>query len=277
MSNDTLVVCWRHVGSIFLPHLRRIFRAVLHRIRFFFITLHREVYSILIENNQLLIEECIKQHEDMNRLYSKSVNTMRMFTFYKNGNSYYGYYSKNKKNGYGKYKYITNGEVYEGYFVNDKKQGIGRYFYSNGDIYTGYLFDDLRNGFGIIKFNNGDWYQGMFVKDIRHGIGIYYEKKGDEYYLGEWVEDKKEGVATIYNQNWYYNGSVKNGIKDGYCTFIFEDNIYTGPFKDNMWEGYGTLIMSKESQIYTGLFIKGKMPPSVTKKSISDDFEELKL
>ena len=196
---------------------------------------------------------------------------------YKNGNSYYGYYSKNKKNGYGKYKYITNGEVYEGYFVNDKKQGIGRYFYSNGDIYTGYLFDDLRNGFGIIKFNNGDWYQGMFVKDIRHGIGIYYEKKGDEYYLGEWVEDKKEGVATIYNQNWYYNGSVKNGIKDGYCTFIFEDNIYTGPFKDNMWEGYGTLIMSKESQIYTGLFIKGKMPPSVTKKSISDDFEELKL
>ena len=198
---------------------------------------------------------------------------------YKNGNSYYGYYSQNKKNGYGKFKYLTNGEVYEGYFVNDKKQGIGRYFYSNGDIYTGYLFDDLRNGFGIIKFNNGDWYQGMFVKDIRHGIGIYYEKKGDEYYLGEWVEDKKEGVATIYNQNWYYNGSVKNGIRDGYCTFIFEDNIYTGPFKDNMWEGYGTLIMSKEGKVYTGLFVKGKMPPSLiqkTNKSIADDFEVIK-
>ena len=197
---------------------------------------------------------------------------------YKNGNSYYGYYNKNKKHGYGKFKYLTNGEVYEGYFVNDKKQGIGRYFYSNGDIYTGYLFDDLRNGFGIIKFNNGDWYQGMFVKDIRHGIGIYYEKKGDEYYLGDWVEDKKEGVATIYNQNWYYNGSVRNGIKEGYCTFIFEDNIYTGPFKDNMWEGYGTLIMSKEGKLYTGLFVKGKMPSFLmpkTNKSFIDEFEQI--
>ena len=60
--------------------------------------------------------------------------------------------------------------------------------------------------------------------------------------MGEWVEDKKEGVATIYNQNWYYQGPVKNGIKEGYCTFIFDDNIYTGPFKDNMWEGYGCLL-----------------------------------
>ncbi len=49
----------------------------------------KELYDKLVENNQLLIEECIKQHEDMNRLYSKSVNTMRMFTFYKNGKSYF--------------------------------------------------------------------------------------------------------------------------------------------------------------------------------------------
>ena len=219
---------------------------------------------------------------------------------YKNGNSYFGYYNEfNQKHGYGKFKYLTIGEVYEGYFANDKRQGIGRYFYSNGDIYTGYLYDDLRNGFGIIKFNNGDWYEGMFVKDIRHGIGIYYEKKGDEYYLGEWVEDKKEGVATIYNQNWYYNGEVKNGVREGLCTFIYGDNIYTGAFKDNMWEGIGTLIIAEEGKLIEGLFKKGQHPKKKEekenkgkdnknknndkdkdkekdkRKSIFDDYEEL--
>lgn len=47
------------------------------------------LYEQLMENNQLLIEECIKQHSSMNILYDKSVNTMRMFTFYKDGKSYF--------------------------------------------------------------------------------------------------------------------------------------------------------------------------------------------
>ena len=192
---------------------------------------------------------------------------------YKNGNYYYGNFKDNKKHGYGKLKYLKLGEVYEGYFVNDVKQGIGKYFYSNGDIYNGYLLDDLRSGFGIVKYNNGDWYEGMFLKDTRHGVGIYYEKKGEEYYLGEWVEDKKEGVATIYNQNWDYKGSVRNGIKDGYCTFIFDENIYTGPFRNNMWEGYGTLIISKERDVYKGIFKRGEMPNQ--KPSLIDEFEQL--
>lgn len=49
----------------------------------------KELYHKLLSNNQLLIEEFIKQHEDMNVLYDKSVNTMRMFTFYKNRKSYF--------------------------------------------------------------------------------------------------------------------------------------------------------------------------------------------
>ena len=49
----------------------------------------KELYEKLIENNQLLIEECIDQHDEMNRLYDKSVNTMRMFTFYKDGESFF--------------------------------------------------------------------------------------------------------------------------------------------------------------------------------------------
>ena len=114
-------------------------------------------------------------------------------------------------------------------------------------------------------------YKGNFVNGRRNGIGKYHWDN-DVYYIGEWIEDKKEGVATIYNQNCLYRGSVKNGIKDGYATFIFEDNIYTGPFKDNMWEGYGTLIMSKESDIFEGYLKRGEMPK---KKSLAEQFEQI--
>lgn len=49
----------------------------------------KELYSTLIKNEQLLAEECIKQHKDMNVLYDKSVNTLRMFTFIKDGQAYF--------------------------------------------------------------------------------------------------------------------------------------------------------------------------------------------
>ena len=49
----------------------------------------KSLYSKLVENKQLLVEECIKQHPEMSRLYEKSVNTLRMFTFFKDGQSYF--------------------------------------------------------------------------------------------------------------------------------------------------------------------------------------------
>ena len=48
-----------------------------------------ELYQKLINNNQTLVEEVIKQHKQMNKLYDKSVNTLRMFTFVKDGKAYF--------------------------------------------------------------------------------------------------------------------------------------------------------------------------------------------
>lgn len=47
------------------------------------------VYGSLLFKKQLLVEQCIKQHPDMNKLYNKSVNTLRMFTFYKERQAYF--------------------------------------------------------------------------------------------------------------------------------------------------------------------------------------------
>ena len=48
-----------------------------------------KLYQKLINNNQTLVEEVIKQHKQMNKLYDKSVNTLRMFTFVKDGKAYF--------------------------------------------------------------------------------------------------------------------------------------------------------------------------------------------
>ena len=81
----------------------------------------KKLYYKLIENKQLLVEDCIKQHKDMNSLYENSVNTLRLFTFYKNGQSYFlqailkignGSIIDNFSNG-GMYTYVDeNGTVF---------------------------------------------------------------------------------------------------------------------------------------------------------------------
>ncbi len=49
----------------------------------------KELYQRLIDNKQILVEEVITQHKQMNKLYDKSVNTLRMFTFVKDGKAYF--------------------------------------------------------------------------------------------------------------------------------------------------------------------------------------------
>lgn len=82
----------------------------------------RELYDNLIQNGQLLIEECINQHKDMNILYDKSVNTMRMFTFYKNGKSYFLQAVLK----------IGNGSVVD----NFSSGGMYTYVSDSGDVYV---------------------------------------------------------------------------------------------------------------------------------------------
>lgn len=48
-----------------------------------------EVYNQIKSKKQYLVEEFVKQHKDLNELYAKSVNTMRMFTFCKDGEGHF--------------------------------------------------------------------------------------------------------------------------------------------------------------------------------------------
>ena len=50
---------------------------------------YKDLYDKLILNNQTLVEEVIIQDNIMNKIYDKSVNTLRMFTFVKDGKAYF--------------------------------------------------------------------------------------------------------------------------------------------------------------------------------------------
>lgn len=45
----------------------------------------KDAYNKALKNKQLLAEELVIQHDDLNKLYSETVNTLRVFTFYNNG------------------------------------------------------------------------------------------------------------------------------------------------------------------------------------------------
>ncbi len=47
------------------------------------------IYNTIKSKKQFLVEAFVKQHMDMNTLYANSVNTMRMFTFYKDGKGHF--------------------------------------------------------------------------------------------------------------------------------------------------------------------------------------------
>lgn len=48
------------------------------------------------------------------------------------------------------------------------------------------------NGEGICSYPDGTKYKDGY----RSGYGFYYS--GGNYYMGEWKNDKKEGVGTYY-------------------------------------------------------------------------------
>lgn len=50
---------------------------------------NKKTYEDLVKNKQNIVEQCIKQHKELNELYESSVNSLRMFTFYKEGTVYF--------------------------------------------------------------------------------------------------------------------------------------------------------------------------------------------
>ena len=57
--------------------------------------------------------------------------------------------------------------------------------------------------------------EGEFNNDKREGYGKYTYKNGN-YYIGEWLNDKKKGKGIVYNKKncILYRGNYKDDIRE---------------------------------------------------------------
>ena len=135
--------------------------------------------------------------------------------------------------------------------------------YLNGDVvYTGQVVGDVWEGHGKLQeFENGklkEEYEGDFKKDSRDGNGrfVEYNKTSVYTYVGQWVNDYKQGNGkeTIEQDGvilFEYEGNFVKNKKHGYgiSKEIFRDKskTYKGNWKNDNKHGDGT-------QIYEGGF-----------------------
>ena len=91
-----------------------------------------KLFDELIYNKEYLIEEVIKQHDELNKLYDKSVNCMRMFTFCKNNKVYFLEAILKIGNG-GYVDNFSSGGMYA--FLNNEGKVITQAIDKNDNIY----------------------------------------------------------------------------------------------------------------------------------------------
>ena len=93
---------------------------------------HDKLYEILINNKTLLLEDVIIQNKELNKLYDGSVNSLRMFTFQKDGKAYFLHAVLKIGNG-GVVDNFSSGGMYA--FVNDEGIVITSAIDANDDEY----------------------------------------------------------------------------------------------------------------------------------------------
>ena len=104
-------------------------------------------------------------------------------------------------------------------------------------------------------------YDGEFKKNtfIRHGRGLFIWED-NEYYLGYWENDKREGEGTTnYSNGDIYKGNYKSGKKEGKGIYTWNNgDIYDGYWKNDMKDGEGKYYCHNGDK-YIGLFKMDKI------------------
>ncbi|VDL19884.1 unnamed protein product [Hymenolepis diminuta] len=179
------------------------------------------------------------------KLAKSRTNGARKCIYSVNGDSYTGEWKDNKKHGRGIQTWKKSGLVYEGYWEDGKRCGSGvLYAVDKNDqrkkIYSGLWKDNKRDvitqpliyGYGENWYRCDEFYEGEWSEDKRSGWGRQYYKDGSMY-EGEWLHDKRwgNGMLRLPNEN-RYEGEWINDMKNGKGKFIFHS---TNQVMEGIW------------------------------------------
>lgn len=161
--------------------------------------------------------------------------------------------------------YFNNKLYFYGNMINNQFTGLGKLYYINGKVkYDGNFKNNLYDGMGKLNDENGNTiYVGNYKENKRCGQGKLYDITFDKFkskYNGEWLDDKYNGKGTLYyTKNKYYIGKFVNNKKEGYGNLYTENSLYEGNFKNDKKNGNGkyTIFAKKTNRItiiYEGIF-----------------------
>eukprot|EP00249_Psilotum_nudum_P028155 c3679_g1_i2 orf=357-1139(-) len=158
-------------------------------------------------------------------------NGFRRNVYWVSGEFYRGYWRHNRREGVGIHIY-RNGNRYEGEWKNGRREGQGIFWIVDGgkyrSVYRGSWKNGLWHGQGLLYGDYGEMYEGFFKNGKRCGVGkqTYWcpLSKSFHVYIGEWLDDKREGIGTLKMSNGHiYEGSFVKDLKEGKGVFYYVD------------------------------------------------------
>ena len=225
------------------------------------------ILTSTVENNFLDIDEQTKQI--INRYITTDISSTSNFfpdnykLFYPSNNAYFQIPQSNIKK---QIKYYINKDpskiaIYTG-GINEinQRHGLGQ-LKENNCIKIGTWQNDIFSGWGRIIYNNSQVFEGKYENGKLNGKGVYKFK--DSLYVGDFINNIREGKGVLINKRFRYKGQFNEGKINGYGKIVFFENKegngeYEGFFKDNNIEGKG-IMKWKNGNIYQGEMKNGKM------------------
>ena len=116
----------------------------------------------------------------------------------------------------------------------------------------------IRSSYGVMLYvHEGVYYIGKWVNDKKEGQGVMINQDGS-YYNGEWYKDKPHGKGEYFNpdESWSYSGRWRYGEMDGEGTETYPDGTsFHGIYKQSRKNGKGKFTFSNPKCTFKGTFV----------------------
>ena len=110
-------------------------------------------------------------------------------------------------------EFFDNGAEYFGLYTKNIKEDMGEMTMPNGWSYDGFWVQNKFFETGVIKMKDGKEYiDGFFVDGLLNGEGKWAHHIYDEWYKGEWKDNKPSGKGTyVWRSGAKYEGQFVEG------------------------------------------------------------------